>query len=275
MPQRAEGPIASRLSHRHVLVTGASGGLGGAIARAVHARGGRLTLTGRNTQALDSLRTELGNESQLIEADLTTDQGLEHLIDRCGEVDILIANAGLPASGRLASFTGAQLDRALAVNLRAPMRLAQALAPQMEGRGFGHLVFISSLAGKVPTPGSSIYSATKFGLRGFAFALHEELRDSPVGVTTVFPAFIGEVGMWAEAQVDLPRGVGLRAPDDVARAVIRGIETGQAEIDVAPAGLRLGALLSGLSPTLVATVTRKLGSSRVAAAAEEAQSKKR
>ena len=100
---------------------------------------------------------------------------------------MLVANAALPAAGRLDSFTAQEIDRALDVNLRAPMQLTRALVPAMVERGTGHVVLISSLSGKVASAGASIYSATKFGLRGFGFSLNEELRGTGVGVTTVFP----------------------------------------------------------------------------------------
>ena len=99
-----------------------------------------------------------------------------------------------------------QIDRALDVNLRAPIVLAHALAPAMVARGRGHLLFISSLAGKAATPGTALYNATKFGLRGFAAALRADLHDSGVGVSAVFPGFIRDAGMFADAGVTLPPG---------------------------------------------------------------------
>ena len=88
----------------------------------------------------------------------------------------------------------------LEVNLRAPIALARALAPAMIARGSGHIVFISSLAGKAAAPASSIYSATKFGLRGFALGLREDLRPHGVGVSVVLPGFIRDAGMFADAR---------------------------------------------------------------------------
>ena len=125
---------------------------------------------------------------------------------------MLIANAALPASGLLSSFSVEELDRALAVNLRAPIVLAQALSAGMAARGAGHLVFISSMSGKTTTVGGSVYSATKFGLRGFALGLREDLRGSGVGVSTVFPGFISDAGMFHEAGVELPGYVATRTP---------------------------------------------------------------
>ena len=263
-----------RLEGARVLLTGASGGLGNAIARALHERGASLAITGRRADALERLRDELGSRVDVLVADLAKREDVEALPRRSGQVDVLVANAGLPASGRLESFDPDQIDRALDVNLRAPIQLARELLPRMIERDSGHLVFISSISGKIATPGSSLYSATKFGLRGFAYALHEDLRDSGVGVTTVFPGFISDAGMWADAGVEV-RLAQTKPPDAVGTAVVRGIEKGQAEIDVAPAAFRAGGKLSGPAPGVVSAITRRLGGTAVAAQVAEAQRDKR
>ena len=121
---------------------------------------------------------------------------------------------------------------------------------------------MSSLSGKAATAGSSIYNATKFGLRGFAGALRAELRPHGVGVSAVFPGFIREAGMFAESGVKLPAGVGTRTPQDVADAVVSAIERNRGEVDVAPLSLRLGATFSGIAPEISATVTRRMGGER-------------
>src|SRR5438270_8960638 len=122
--------------------------------------------------------------------------------------------------------------------------LARAFAPAMARRGSGHLLFMSSLSGKAATPATSLYNATKYGLRGFASALRAELRASGVGVSAVFPGFIREAGMFADAQVKLPPGVGTRTPADVARAVLEAIERNRGEVDVAPLALRAGVIFA-------------------------------
>lgn len=257
------------------LLTGASGGIGAAIARGLHGRGASLVVSGRRQDVLEDLRDELGDRVEVVVSDLSQPEAARELAAGAGRVDILVANAALPASGAYDSFTPEQIDRSLTVNLAAPIQLARALAPAMVERGSGHLVFVSSFSGKVATAGSGVYSATKFGLRGFAFGLHEDLRTTGVGVTTVFPGFISEAGMFADAGVELPPGVSMRSPEQVADAVIRGIERDRAEIDVAPLPLRAGAWLAGAAPTLVSAVNRRLGSERVAARLAEAQREKR
>ena len=253
-----------QLAGSSVLVTGASGGIGKAIARALHARGARVIVSGRRTGELEQLRGELGGDTTILESDLADRDAVGSLVERAGPLDVVVANAALPASGRVDSFTSEEIDSALDVNLRAPIQLAHAVAPGMVGRGRGHLVFISSLSGKSASGGGAIYSATKFGLRGFAAGLREDLIGSGVGVTTVYPGFISDAGMFAESGTKLPPGVGTRTPEAVADAVVRGIEDGKAELDVAPLAVRVGARLWGLSPTAMGALQRRMGSLKVA-----------
>lgn len=262
-----------KVAGRTVLVTGASGGLGQAIARRLAGAGATVILSGRRADALDALAQELG--ATVAPADLSDAESVRALAAAHADVDILVANAGVPASGRLQSFTEEQIDRALLVNLRAPIMLAHALAPAMRERGSGHIVLMSSLSGKAPAAGTSIYSATKFGLRGFAGALRAELHGSGVGVSAIFPGFIRDAGMFEDANVTLPRGTGTKTPEDVARATLRAIERDKGEISVAPLALRLGATISGIAPELSATVTRKAGGDAVAAQFEAGQLDKR
>src|SRR5687767_9618422 len=206
--------MAIQLQGSTALVTGATGGIGKAIVRALHARGATVVASGRKQDVLEDLAREVDGVEPLV-ADLSDQAQVTALVSG-RRIDVLVANAALPASGRLDSFSSEEIDRALDVNLRAPVQMARALVPGMIERGAGHLVFISSLSGKFAGAGASVYNATKFGLRGFGFALNEELRGTGVGATTVFPGFIREAGMFADAGVKLPRGVGTRTPDDVA-----------------------------------------------------------
>jgi uncharacterized protein len=261
------------LDGRTALVTGATGGLGAAIARRLAACGASLVLSGRRADVLDPLAAELG--ARALVCDLADLGQLGRLVDEAGPVDVLVANAGLPASGKATSLSVEQIDRALAVNLRAPMVLARRLVEPMIARGSGHVVFVSSLAGKVASGGGSVYSATKFGLRGFALGLREDLRPHGVGVSTAFPGFIRGAGMFHDSGARLPFYVGTRTPEDVAAAVARAIERNHAEVDVAPLGLRLGAALAGLLPEPSALVQRRLGGGRIATSMAEGQRDKR
>ena len=259
------------LSTSTALVTGATGGIGQAIARALRAEDARLILTGRRRGQLERIAGELG--ATPIVADLADRRDVGRLGDDAvaAGVDVLVANAALPASGLLQDLSTDDLDRMLDVNLRAPIALARALGPVLAERGGGHLVFISSLSGKAASPASSMYAATKFGLRGFALGLREDLQPYGVGVSVVAPGFIRDAGMFAETGVRLPPGVGTRSPEDVAAAVVMAIRRNRAEIDVAPAGLRLGAAFAAVAPGTAARGARLVGSHRIATAMAERQ----
>jgi short-subunit dehydrogenase len=256
-----------------VLLTGATGGIGHAIARALAERGATLILSGRRVDVLEPLAQEL--DGRALAVDLAEPAEIERLVREAGELDILVANAALPAAGTLDSFSLQEIDRALDVNLRAPIVLAHALAPAMVKRGSGHLLFMSSLAGKAATPGTALYNASKFGLRGFAAALRADLRTTGVGVSTVFPGFIRDAGMFADAGVKLPPGVGTRSPQDVAKAVVRAIERNRGELDVAPLPLRVSTVFASLAPELAGSVARKIGSEEITRQMEVGQRDKR
>lgn len=249
------------LSDRNVLLTGATGGIGQAIARALHERGAHLVLTGRRTDVLEPLATETGGRA--IAVDLSDPADLHRLVAEAGDVDVLVANAGLPAAGPLADFTEEQIDRAIDVNLRAPMVLARLLAEPMIARGSGHIVLVSSLAGKTGTGQTSVYNATKFGLRGFGQGLRADLHAHGIGVSTVFPGFIREAGMFAESGTRLPRGVGTSTPEDVAAGVLKAIERNRGEVDVAPAVMRAMTAFAAAAPGPAAAMARRMGADEI------------
>ena len=258
---------------KRVLLTGATGGLGQAIARRLAEAGAQIVLSGRRGDVLAELAREIG--ADVAPADLSDAASVHALAEAHGDVDIVVANAGLPASGRLETYSTEQIERALRVNLHAPILLAHALTPHMVRRGCGHIVFMSSLSGKAATAGSSIYNATKFGLRGFGSALRAELHGTGVGVSTIFPGFIHGAGMFADAKVKLPPGTGTKSPEQVADATLRAIERNRGQIDVAPVSLKVGTLVGGVAPELAAAVTRRMGGAKVAEQFERGQLDKR
>ena len=165
---------------------------------------------------------------------------------------MLVANAGLPGSGTLPRLEPADIDRVLEVNLRAPIMLARLLVPGMIERGRGQLVFVASFAGKVPSAGeSSIYTATKFGLRGFAHVLRAQLKRKGVGVSLVTPGPVRDAGMFARGGGKTPPLIKPSSPEDVGKAVVRAIERNAAEIDVASLGLRAISKVGALAPATV------------------------
>ncbi|HVP03340.1 MAG TPA: SDR family NAD(P)-dependent oxidoreductase [Solirubrobacteraceae bacterium] len=261
------------LSARSVLLTGASGGIGHAVARRLHAAGARLTLTGRRTEVLEPLAAEVG--ADMVAADLADRAAVAQLAERCSGIDVLVANAGLPASGGLFSFGVEEIDRTLDVNLRAPIVLARLLGEPMVERGSGHIVLMSSLAGKATSGGASLYSATKFGLRGFGQALRTDLRGTGVGVSVVFPGFVRDAGMFHDSGATLPGFVGTSSPEQVAAAVVDAIVHDRGEVDVAPLSMRAGVKVAELAPTAAAAIAHRIGGARLAGELSHGQRAKR
>ena len=267
--------MPAELNGSRVLLTGATGGLGQAIAQGLHARGAHLILTGRRVEVLDDLVGELGERVEARALDLADANEVHRFAAEIGDIDVFVANAGLPGTGKLTDYSGEQVDRVIDVNLRSPIHMTHALVPGMLERGRGHLVYISSISGKVATPYSSLYNATKFGLRGFSFAMHEDLRGSGVGSTAVFPGAVADAGMWADGGLDLPPGVRPSKPSAVADAVIEGIEKDKPEISVGNPIERLGGLLFGPAPRVVSFINRHGPTNKLAAELAERQAEKR
>lgn len=239
------------ISGKKVLLTGATGGIGRSIARTLGAAGGELIVSGRSADALGDLAASLpGQGHRVLAFDLGESGAALQLAAEAGEVDILVANAALPSTGRLTELTDRQVARMLRVNLEAPILLAQALLPGMLERGRGKLVMIGSLSGKAGSPRSSIYNATKFGLRGFVFGLAQDLAATPVSAALVAPGFVREAGMFADSGASSPAGMGTTTPERVAEAVLRAVDSRKVEIPVAPAIQRTMAHIGLISPHL-------------------------
>jgi short-subunit dehydrogenase len=239
------------LSGRKALLTGATGGLGRAIARAMAESGAQMLLSARSAEALEALAAELPGEGhRVFPADLAAADAAERLAAEAAGTEILVANAGLPGAGLLTEFSAEEVKRALRVNLEAPMLMARALYPAMLDAGAGHLVFVASLSGKAASPRTSVYNATKFGLRGFALALRTDLSSKGVGVSIVSPGFIREAGMFADAGAKPPPGMGTSTPEQVGAATVKAIERNKVEVTVAPLPQRAGAHLALISPSL-------------------------
>lgn len=239
------------IAGKTVLLTGATGGLGGAIAQALAAKGAKLVLSARRQADLEQMAAALpGSGHRVAVSDLAVPGAVEELVAAAGAVDILVANAGLHGTGRLGGVPEGEIEATLRVNLEAPVLLAKALLGPMQERGEGHLTFISSLSGKVSHPRSSIYNATKFGLRGFAFGLMADLKGGPVGASLVTPGYVRDAGMFAKSGVKSPPGLGTSSPQQVARAVVESIEKRPVEVVVAPLLVRALSHLGMAIPSL-------------------------
>ncbi|TMK69091.1 MAG: SDR family NAD(P)-dependent oxidoreductase [Actinobacteria bacterium] len=246
------------LAGKTALLTGATGGLGRAIAGALAERGVTLVLSARRADPLRELADSLPGEGHRpVVADLAAARAGERLVADAGDVDVLVANAGLPGAGQLDGYSADQLAASLRVNLEAPLEMTRALLPHLRELGSGHLVYVSSLQGKVAFPRSSVYSATKFGLRGFALSLREDLWDTGIGVSVVLPGFIRDAGMFADSGAKAPAGLGTSSPEEVGEGVATAIEQNRAEVQVAPLLQRLGAGFAHRRPHLAARITRR------------------
>ena len=259
------------LNGKTVLLTGATGGLGRAIAEALAGRGATLILSSRKPDELDQLASSLpGGGHRRIVSDLAEERAAERLAEAAGQVDVLVANAGVSGGGRLDGFSEEGLEAALRVNFEAPIRLARAVLPGMLERDEGHLVFIASLQAKVALARSSVYAGTKFGLRGFALSLRDDLHGTGVGSSVILPGFIRDAGMFADSGQDAPAGLGTSSPQEVGDGVVRAVERDRAEVVIAPALQSLGAAIGLRLPRLTSLLTRR-SSAKVADKVVEGQ----
>ena len=186
------------ISGQRVLLTGASYGIGASIARAFARRGGRLVLVARSIPALEDVASELA--ATPLPTDLSRPGEVEGLVDRAAElaggpIDIVINNAGVGVIGPFHTRTPDEIATEVQVNLVAALELTRQALPGMLERDHGHLVFLSSLQASAPTPGFSVYGATKAALSHFVAILRLELAATSVGTTLVAPGPV-DTPMW-------------------------------------------------------------------------------
>jgi short-subunit dehydrogenase len=249
------------LGGRRALITGATGGIGRAIARAFAQEQMELVLSGRRPDVLAALERELGAET--VQADLADPAEVDRLAEEAGAIDVLVNNAGVEQYAWYTDVPREELERIVALNIRAPMLLIHRLLPGMLQRGQGHVVNVSSLAGHASPAHQAAYATTKAALIALARSLRAEYRHTPVGFSVVSPSFVTGEGMHADS---LER-YGLRAPfppgavsvDRCARAVVRAIRRDVPEVLVAPMPIRPLIALDGLSPRLGAAIVRIVG----------------
>jgi 3-oxoacyl-[acyl-carrier protein] reductase len=184
------------LTDRMALVTGATGGIGGAIARAFHKQGATVAVSGRQTEKLDKLAAELGSRAHVLPCDLGDRVAVGGLVDaaigRMGRVDILVNNAGLTKDNLLMVMKDEQWDEVIAVNLTATFVLMRAAARAMmrAKTGYGRIVNISSVSGVVGNPGQGNYAASKAGTIGMSKSLAREVASRGITVNCIAPGFI-------------------------------------------------------------------------------------
>jgi len=182
------------MTGRKALVTGATGGLGGAIARALHAQGATVTISGTRRAALDALAGELGERVHVEEANLSDKASVEALVPAAeaamGGLDILVNNAGITKDGLFMRMKDDDWDTVIAVNLTAAFRLSRAAVKGMMRRRYGRIVNISSVVGATGNAGQGNYAASKAGLVGMSKALAAEVASRGITVNAIAPGFI-------------------------------------------------------------------------------------
>jgi 3-oxoacyl-[acyl-carrier protein] reductase len=203
------------LSERAALVTGASGGIGGSIAKVLHVQGATVGLTGRDGDALKALAEELGDRAHVLVADLADSDAIAALMGEAeaamGKVDVLVNNAGLTRDGLAMRMKDEDWDAVIAVNLTAGFRLARSALRGMMRARFGRIINITSVVGHVGNPGQANYVASKAGLAGMTKALAVEVATRGITVNCVAPGFI-ETAMTDGLSDDLKQGLMARIP---------------------------------------------------------------
>ena len=218
------------LTGKRALITGASGGIGGGIAKALHAQGATVGLSGTRREALDALAAELGGNAHVLPCDLSDAADVATLIERAeqamGETDILVNNAGLTRDNLFARVSDGDWDKVLTVNLTAAFKLSREVLRGMVRRRSGRIISITSVVGITGNPGQSNYVAAKAGLAGMTKALAQEVATRNVTINCVAPGFISTA--MTDALNEKQRAMILErvpakrlgAPADVASAVV-------------------------------------------------------
>lgn len=224
-------------------MTGARGGIGAAIVTALEARGASVIASDRD------------------EVDLATPDGPRVLAATAGHVDVLVNCAGAGLYGRVDDLDREALQKLIALNLVAPILLTRELLPAMLERGEGHVVNVASLVAHLPKELEAAYAATKAGLAGFTRSLHEELRESGVGVTLVSPAVVATRFFEERGEPYRRRWPKPISPDRVASATVHAIERNRAEV-IVPGWLTIAVRLYGGAPGVYRALAAAVATSR-------------
>ena len=251
------------------LVTGASRGIGPFIARSLAEAGYSLVLTGRSASELEVLADDLrakGTTAVALARDLTVAEDVEALVRTAerevGRVDVLVNNAGGDPQREFDDMTWAENDAIFQLNLIAPMRLTHLLLPGMLERGRGHIVNISSIAGRVGFPYTEAYAAAKDGLMGFTRVLRNDYRSRGVSASVVVLGAIRDAGQGQRTADQLGMkmpAMGTSPAKAVGKAVVAAIEKDRAEIVVMPGPGRLIKALMDLLPSMGPAMNQATG----------------
>lgn len=251
------------------VVTGASRGIGVYIAKALAEEGVHLSLNARSANELEQVRTEvesMGVKAIATVGDVSIAEDRTRLIERTeaelGPIDILVNNAAVDIVRRFHEAPESDFVDTLRINLESPILLTRAIVPGMLERDRGHVVNISSGAGKVGVPGEAAYCSSKHGLVGFTNALRAEYEATNVNFSVVCPGLVTEVGMahrWVEGGVRAPRIAGSSTPQKVAAVTVSCIKRNRAEVLVNTPPIRPLIVLANIAPGITPFLLRKLG----------------
>jgi short-subunit dehydrogenase len=250
------------------ILTGASRGIGVHLADHLARRGASLALAARSADDLKRTAERvqaLGVEAIVVPTDVSDRSDLEALVKRTreelGPIDLLVNNAGIEHYEDFAAFDPDLIEAIISTNLTGPELLTRFVLPGMIERRRGHILNISSLAGKTALPYNTVYSSTKHALVGFSWSLREEVKQFGVGVSVVCPSFVADTGMFANSRhyQDAPRIPGVVSPHKVAEAAIKAIESDRAEILVAKGLGKMVDVFHALSPSFTTGVARRTG----------------
>jgi len=257
---------------RSIWITGASSGIGEALARAFHQAGAKLILSARREDELRRVQAACGGEpnTRVLPLDVSDAQSLpektRQAIDLFGGLDILVLNAGITQRSRTRETDESVYRRLMEVNFFAPEAMARAVLPSMLAQKSGHIVVISSVAGKIGVPMRSGYSATKFALHGFFEALRAEEERNGIHVTMVCPGYIrteislsalrGDGRRHAKMDSELAHGMPV---EECARQIVRGVARKKKEIVVAAAREKALVYIKRFFPDLLARMIGRPG----------------
>ena len=261
------------LKGRTAILTGASKGIGVYVARALAKQGMNLVLAARSASALEEVRKaveRLGVRAIAVPTDVGDRSALESLVERSrsefGAIDVLVNNAGIELILAYHKLTPEEIEQIVNVNLVAPMHLTWLVLPGMLERGQGHIINMSSLAGKAGPACNEAYGATKAGLIGFTQSLRATYRDSGVSASVVCPGYVEE-GMYAKTKeefgLEAPRRLGVSKPGAVASGVIRAIKKDLPEVIVNPRPIRPLLMINAVSPSLGEWIVERIGAAAV------------
>ncbi len=259
-----------QLTGRTALITGASRGLGVFIARALASEGMNLVLAARTQENLEALAGELaqaGVDALPVATDVMDQRALESLVAKASArfdgIDVLVNNAGSLVLFPFHKLGLADMERVMRLNLTSAMILTRLVLPGMLERNRGHIVNMSSIAGKWGPPFDQVYGVTKAGLIGFTQSLRAEYRGTGVSSSVICPGYVEEAGMYAVGRETIdavaPRWVGRTRPGTVARAVVKAIKKDRPEIIVNTPPARLATVVSAISPSFGQWAIQTLG----------------